>query len=208
MLSDLNKSKLDGNYDYTINAILEEGAATVVIINDANDETGNGGQTITGEPTVPAPTINGLYIDVPVADGFQGNVLNKAIAALQAKGYTVTGVANEAGNTGEYVLTASKDNIPGWTFTTNTITYYAVTFDVGPTAAGYTNQIVGNKTVYMTAGSSVVVTFSGSGWNNVTPTITSGVNLTIARNTDNSVKVTAGASFNAAVASAVIDFTI
>ena len=42
VMAQLNKAK-DGKYDYTVSAILEDGAATTVIVKDANDETGNSG---------------------------------------------------------------------------------------------------------------------------------------------------------------------
>ena len=84
---------------------------------------------------------------------------SKAIAALQAEGYTVTGV--KVDGAGEYELTAAKGGVSGYTFTTDTITYYLVKFEVGATAAGYGNEIVGNSNFYMTAGDTVTVTFSG-----------------------------------------------
>ena len=48
VMAQLNKAK-DGKYDYTVSAILEDGAATTVIVKDANDETGNSG---TNKPVI------------------------------------------------------------------------------------------------------------------------------------------------------------
>ena len=49
VMAQLNKAKDDGKYDYTVSAILEDGAATTVIVVDANDETGNSG---TNKPVI------------------------------------------------------------------------------------------------------------------------------------------------------------
>ena len=49
VMAQLNKAKDDGKYDYTVSAILEDGAATTVIVQDANDETGNSG---TNKPVI------------------------------------------------------------------------------------------------------------------------------------------------------------
>ena len=119
------------------------------------------------------------------------------ISSMRAAGYTDISVSSGS-------VTGYKDSVQ-YTFTIATKNAYQVTFDIGTTAASYGNTIVGNKTVYMAEGDSVIVTISGGGWMGVTPTIT-GTNLSIDKDGDKTVKVTAKAGFNAAVASAVIDF--
>ena len=119
------------------------------------------------------------------------------ISSMRAAGYTDISVSSGS-------VTGYKDSVQ-YTFTIAMKNAYQVTFDIGATAASYGNTIVGNKTVYMAAGDSVIVTISGGGWMGVTPTIT-GTNLRIDKDGDKTVKVTANAGFNAAVASAEIDF--
>ena len=197
-----NGTQFKGN----IFAILNDNGSAAWVVFDSDTTLNTGKVPPTSIPGLPDASVSGLVVTVPVTAATQGQVADLAIAAVQKAGYTVTGVSYNVG-TGEYTLTASMGNITGWTFTTNTVMYYKVSFSVGTTAASYGQQITSsNSTVYMANGSSVVLTMSGGGWNSVTPTVT-GTGLTIAKDTDTSVKVTAGPTLTGDV-NAVVDFTI
>ena len=189
----------NANFKGYISAVFEDGVATSVIIYDCTaTEIEDGGidqdanyitKAIVDENTMTV-TVKAL----PTATDKTAAV----ISSMRAAGYTDISV-------GSGIVTGYKDSVR-YTFTIATKNAYQVTFDIGTTAASYGNTIVGNKTVYMAEGDSVIVTISGGGWMGVTPTITAGTHLSIAKDGDKTVKVTADAGFNAAVASAVIDF--
>ena len=113
-----------------ISAILENGAAKVVVIRDDTDNTFVAGEetkpsTVTG---LPATTIAGLTINVALANGEDTTAYEKAVAKLESEGYKVEGVKVTA--SGEYEISASKGSVTGYTFTTKTTTYYKVAVKV------------------------------------------------------------------------------
>ena len=123
----------DGKYDYEFDAVVEEGATTVIVIKDKNSD----GYTLPDankEPKLTATAkVNGMTVEVPVVDGFQDTVADKAIAALQDAGYTVTGVklnGKDSNNNDKYTLTATKGAVSGYEFNTLTTVYYLASYKV------------------------------------------------------------------------------
>ena len=128
-IDDLNK-KDNAKYSFVISAILENGAAKVVVIRDDTDNTFVAGEetkpsSVTG---LPATTITGLTIKVALANGEDATAYEKAVAKLESEGYKVEGVKVIAG--GEYEISASKGSVTGYTFTTDTTVYYKVAVKV------------------------------------------------------------------------------
>ena len=162
MLEDLNEVSANSDtYYYTVSAILEEGAATVVIIRDRT-AAGNSGVVLPNEPTLPTQvTINGMIINVPVASGYENTVSDKAIAALHAQGYTVTGVTYSVA-THEYTLTASKGAVSGYQFTTNTTVYYLAKVVKG--AGVNADWNISGSAYLPSTGGTIAVTISCNRW--------------------------------------------
>ena len=155
----------DGKYDYEFDAVVEEGAATVIVIKDKNSD----GYTLPDANKEPKLTATAkvnkatMTVDVPVVDGFQDTVADKAIAALQDEGYTVTSVKLDKG---EYKLTATKGAVSGYEFTTNTTVYYKVTFAIN---AAYEINV---QSAYMAQGDEITIVVTGGDWSSVTMTAT------------------------------------
>jgi hypothetical protein len=72
--------------------------------------------------------MSNMTVKVPVMNGSNADVAGLAIAALQKEGYTVTGVKVTGS---EFELTASKGNVSGYVFTTDTDVYYEVAVAAG-----------------------------------------------------------------------------
>lgn len=159
----------DGKYDYEFDAVVEEGAATVIVIKDKNSD----GYTLPDankEPKLTATAkVNGMTVEVPVVNGFQDTVADKAIAALQDAGYTVTGVklnGKDSNNNDKYTLTATKGAVSGYEFNTLTTVYYKVTFAIN---AAYEINV---QSAYMAQGDEITIVVTGGDWSSVTMTAT------------------------------------
>ena len=163
----------DGKYDYEFDAVVEEGAATVIVIKDKNSD-GYKLPDASKEPKLTATAkVNKatMTVDVPVVDGFQDTVADKAIAALQDEGYTVTSVKLDSG---EYKLTATKGAVSGYEFTTNTTVYYLVSFKTADTTA---QEKLNIQSAYLYAGEEFTVTVNkGSAWGKPSYTMASDSN--------------------------------
>ena len=165
----------DKKYDYFFDAVIEDGAATVIIIEDKNSD----GYTLPDANKEPKLTetakVNGMTVEVPVVDGFQDTVADKAIAALQDEGYTVTSVKLvTVGSKTEYKLTATKGNVSGYEFTTNTTVYYLVSFKTADTTA---QEKLNIQSAYLYAGEEFTVTVNkGSAWGKPSYTMASDSN--------------------------------
>ena len=139
-IDDLNK-KDNAKYSFVISAILENGAAKVVVIRDDTDNTFVAGEetkpsTVTG---LPATTIAGLTVKVALANGEDTTAYEKAVAKLESEGYKVEGVKVTA--SGEYEISASKGSVTGYTFTTKTTTYYKVAVKYNNPSAVATSNV-------------------------------------------------------------------
>ena len=167
----------DGKYDYEFDAVVEEGATTVIVIKDKNSD----GYTLPDANKEPKLTATAkvnkatMTVDVPVVDGFQDTVADKAIAALQDEGYTVTSVKLvTVGSKTEYKLTATKGNVSGYEFTTNTTVYYLVSFKTADTTA---QEKLNIQSAYLYAGEEFTVTVNkGSAWGKPSYTMASDSN--------------------------------
>ena len=157
----------DKKYDYFFDAVIEDGAATVIIIEDKNSD----GYTLPDASKEPKLTATAkvnkatMTVDVPVVNGFEDTVADKAIAALQDEGYTVTSVKLDS-SSGEYKLTATKGAVSGYEFTTNTTVYYKVTFAIN---AAYKINV---QSAYMAQGDEITIVVTGGDWSSVTMTAT------------------------------------
>ena len=165
----------DGKYDYEFDAVVEEGAATVIVIKDKNSD-GYKLPDASKEPKLTATAkVNKatMTVDVPVVNGFEDTVADKAIAALQDEGYTVTSVKLD---NGEYKLTATKGAVSGYEFTTNTTVYYLVSFKTADTTA---QEKLNIQSAYLYAGEEFTVTVNkGSAWGKTSYTMASDSNAT------------------------------
>ena len=156
-IENLNAEK-DSNpatYNYTISAILQNGAAKVVIIKDDADSTYDGGKDIPVITGLPETTITGLTVNVALANGESTTAYEKAVAKLVAEGYKVEGVKIDA-TTGEYAITASKDGVSGYVFTTRTTIYFKVTVKVADSISATVSATA--NVGYAASGNDVTVT--------------------------------------------------
>ncbi len=192
----------NANFLGYISAVFEDGVATSVIIYDRT-------ATLVEDGGIDQ---NADYVTKATVDEDNFRITVKALPTATDKTAAVVKALQNAGYTdisvGSGTAVGYKDSVR-YNFSVTTYSAYKVTFDMGTTAAGYGNSIAKNKVVYMAEGDSVIVTMNQGGWNNdgLTLSIT-GTNLSIAKDGDKTVKVTADPGFNATVASAVIDFTL
>ncbi len=157
VMAQLNKAK-DGKYDYTVSAILEDGAATTVIVKDANDETGNSG---TNKPVIKGdyeatvtPKINAdgsIGFSAFTCTEMTGYVLKNAVAEytviMNGKEYT----AKQTLGTVNYSDLTTKLAVPGITVKNGTEieVQVVVTWESNnPGEAGIYNTVSGTGYIF------------------------------------------------------------
>ncbi|WP_209344380.1 S-layer homology domain-containing protein [Flavonifractor sp. AGMB03687] len=157
VMAQLNKAT-DGKYDYTVSAILEDGAATTVIVVDANDETGNSG---TNKPVIKGdyeatvtPKINAdgsIGFSAFTCTEMNGYVLKNAVAEytviMNGKEYT----AKQTLGTVNYSDLTTKLAVPGITVKNGTEieVQVVVTWESNnPGEAGIYNTVSGTGYIF------------------------------------------------------------
>ena len=162
IIDDLNEK--NDKFDYQISAILEDGAATSVVIYDkTNTYERPEDETPAGLPSVSVSTKD-MTVTVPVIYGKDTDVSELAIAALENAGYTVEGVRLTDG--GEYTLTASKGRVSGYVFTTDTVAYAELEVKLAGDWAEFKDSSIKADKQYVAAGNevSLTITYGGGEW--------------------------------------------
>ena len=162
IIDDLNEK--NDKFDYQISAILEDGAATSVVIYDkTNTYERPEDETPAGLPSVSVSTKD-MTVTVPVIYGKDTDVSELAIAALENAGYTVEGVRLTDG--GEYTLTASKGRVSGYVFTTDTVEYAEREVKLAGAWAEFKDSSIKADKQYVAAGNevSLTITYGGGEW--------------------------------------------
>ena len=163
IIDDLNEK--NGKFDYQISAIIEDGAATSVVIYDkTNTYERPEDETPTGLPAVSVSTKD-MTVTVPVVYGKDTDVSELAIAALENTGYTVDGV-RLADDGKEYTLTASKGRVSGYVFTTDTVVYAELEVKLAGAWAAFEDSSIKADKQYVAAGDevSLTITYGGGEW--------------------------------------------
>ena len=162
IIDDLNEK--NGKFDYQISAIIEDGAATSVVIYDkTNTYERPEDETPTGLPAVSVSTKD-MTVTVPVVFGKDTDVSELAISALENAGYTVDGVRLTDGK--EYTLTASKGRVSGYVFTTKTVVYAELEVKLAGAWAAFEDSSIKADKQYVAAGDevSLTITYGGGEW--------------------------------------------
>ena len=163
IIDDLNEK--NDKFDYQISAIIEDGAATSVVIYDkTNTYERPEDETPAGLPAVSVSTKD-MTVTVPVVFGKDTDVSELAIAALENAGYTVDGVRLAADGE-EYTLTASKGRVSGYVFTTETVVYAELEVKLAGAWAAFEDSSIKADKQYVAAGDevSLTITYGGGEW--------------------------------------------